>query len=113
MGKKIETRGRKPKLIMDKDFAKLYGNKTNEEIAKEYNVTVSAVQKMARKNGLRKTETGRPCAMPDTEELVAMCDTHTDKELAVYYNVCVGTIAYWRKKAGLTKYNKNSNVAIA
>lgn len=110
MGKKIETRGRKPKLVMDKDFAKLYGKKTNEEIAKEYNVTVSAVQKMARKNGLRKTETGRPCAMPDMEELVAMCDTHTDKELAVHYKVCVGTIAYWRKKAGISKYDKNSDI---
>ena len=103
---KNETRGRKPKLIMDKDFVALYKEKSNEDIAKHYSVTVSAVQKMARRNGLKKSDTGRPCSMPDREELVAMCDTHTDKEVAKIYKVCPGTVAYWRKKMGISKYTK-------
>ena len=99
-------RGRPMKLPTTQVFAEIYENHSNAEIADMYGVTISTVQKMARKNDMRKTETGRPGSAPMYEELVELCKHHTDKEIAEIHNVCTGTVAYWRKKAGITKYNK-------
>lgn len=109
----MKTRGRPAKLIMDEKFMELYENSSNAEIAKEYNVTISAVQKMARRNELRKNDGGRPSSMPDAAELTLLCANHTDKEVAELHKVCPGTVAYWRKKLGITKYHKDDVMKIA
>lgn len=103
---KTETRGRPAKLLTNDKFIALYEKQSNAQIAEQYGVTVSAVQKAARKMGMRKTETGRPGSMPEIAELKELCKYHTDKEIAELHDVCPGTVAYWRKKAGITKYNK-------
>ena len=108
---KNTNRGRPAKLTLDADFVSIYNNKSNADIAKQYGVTISAIQKMAHKNGLRKTETGRPGSMPDVEVLKDLCANHTDKEIAKMCDVCPGTVAYWRKKAGISKYNKDMEIA--
>lgn len=104
----IETtnkRGRPSKLPKNEIFEAVYNGHSNAEIAKMYGVKVSAVQKAARKLDLRKSECGRPCSMPDANELKELCKQYTDKEIAVMHEVCPGTVAYWRKKAGISKYN--------
>lgn len=104
---KTENRGRPAKLIFDEKFIELYNNNSNARVAEIYGVTISAVQKMARRNELdKKTEGGRPCSMPDVDELRTLCKYHTDKEIAQLHGVCPGTVAYWRKKLGISKYNK-------
>lgn len=103
---KTERRGRPAKLQYDEFFQDAYNTLSNKDIANLYGVTVSAVQKMARRNDIRKTKTGRPGSMPDSAQLQELCMAHTDKEISIMYNVCPGTIAYWRKKLGITKYNK-------
>ena len=107
---KTENRGRPAKVKDNKQgkFIELYGQYSNEELADIYDVTISAIQKASRKNGMRKSKTGRPCSAPDKEELILLCGNHTDKEIAEILNVCPGTVAYWRKKAGITKYSKVS-----
>lgn len=107
---KTETRGRPAKLLLNEDFINLYNTHSNADIAKEYGVTVSAVQKAARKLDMKKTETGRPGSMPDVAEFKELCKHHTDKEIAELHDVCPGTVAYWRKKAGITKYNKDNTL---
>ena len=107
---KNENRGR-PAQVKDNEqgkFVDLYKKYSNEELAKRYEVTISAIQKAARKNGMRKSTTGRPGSMPDADELRVLCANHTDKEIAKMREVCPGTVAYWRKKAGITKYDKVS-----
>lgn len=107
---KTENRGRPAKLLLNEDFVNLYNTKSNADIAKEYGVTVSAVQKAARRLDMKKTETGRPGSMPTIAELQELCANHTDKEIAEQRKVCPGTVAYWRKKAGITKYNKDNTL---
>ena len=107
---KNENRGRPAKLLLNEEFVEMYNNCSNAKIAKEYGVTVSAVQKAARKLDMKKSETGRPCSMPDIAELKLLCANHTDKEIAQLHDVCPGTVAYWRKKAGITKYDKADKV---
>ena len=102
---KTENRGRPAKLILDEEFREIYKTHTNTEIAEMYGVTVSAVQKMARRSELaKKTDGGRPCSMPDEAELIELCKNHTDKEVAELHGVCPGTVAYWRKKLKISKY---------
>lgn len=100
-------RGRPAKLPGVAEFVEVYDQYSNKELAKLYGVKVSAVQKMARKVDVRKSDTGRPGSAPDEAELKELCIHHTDKEIAEMHNVCPGTVAYWRKKAGIKKY-KNS-----
>ena len=107
---KTENRGR-PAMVKDNNhgkFVELYGQYSNEELADIYDVTISAIQKAARKNGMRKSKTGRPGSAPDKARLIELCRTNTDKQIAELLDVCPGTVAYWRKKAGITKYDKAS-----
>lgn len=101
----ITKRGRRPNLPQGEEFREIYSKESNARIAEMYEVKISAVQKAARKLGLKKSETGRPGSMPDTAVLEELCKNHTDKQIAVMYKVCPGTVAYWRKKAGINKYD--------
>lgn len=104
---KTENRGRPTTVFVNEQFIKDYETKSNKQLAKDCGVTVSAIQKAARKAGLKgKTEGGRPCSMPDADELRELCKYHTDKEIAKIHDVCPGTVAYWRKKLGISKYTK-------
>ena len=102
-----QGRGRPAKLIVDDKFIKLYNSMSNAEIAKHYDVTVSAVQKAARKVDLRKNSGGRPGKMPELEVFNALREKHTDKEIAEIFEVCVGTVIYWKKKAVQAEHAKN------
>lgn len=102
-----ENRGRPLMLPKEKEFKELYSKHTNAEIADMFNVTISAVQKAARRYDLKKTETGRPRICPDIETLKKICNELIDREVAELYGVYPETVACWRKKAGITKYNKN------
>ena len=105
---KVEHRGRPSKFPTVEVFKKDYERYSNSEIAAMYGVTISTVQKMARRNGLRKSATGRPGSAPLVEELIELCKHHTYKEIPELHEVCPTTVAYWRKNAGITKYNKVS-----
>lgn len=102
-----QGRGRPAKLIVDEKFIKLYNSMSNTEIAEHYNVTVSAVQKAARKVDLRKNSGGRPGKMPSVDEFNALRERYTDAEIATMFKVCVGTVIYWKKKAVQAEHAKN------